>query len=86
MNQRLTTDQFEQLVTALVSEINRVQQGLGYDLEISKDGKECRITPRTNVLYTHYFCKWEALTTIYDISYWIEVIGGKPCIRIFNEQ
>ena len=86
MNQRLTTDQFEQLVTALVSEINLVQKGLGYDLEFSKDGKECQITPRTRVLYTHYFRKWEALTTIYDISYWIEVKGDKPCIRIFNEQ
>ena len=81
---KITKDEFKALIYSIVKDINRVQGAQGYDLTFNEDGDACWVIPATQVLYTHYFEIWQAISIIYDIVWWVTVQDGKPCVEIIN--
>lgn len=82
---RLTNKQFQTMLTSILEQINEVHKDLGYNIEFSDDGSNCRIYPKTSFpFYTNYLKVYECFETLYGCSLWFEVYNGKPCLRIFN--
>ena len=82
----LTNKQFAKTINKIIDDIRRVHDRKFYNVEFNEELNAVYLTPDNNMpFYATYLEKFQALQTIYDISFWFEVRNGKPCMAIFNE-
>lgn len=77
---KLTKKKFREIITNIVSDINKIHQR-AYFTTMFDDGK-CLLIPDRETLSTLYFDKFNALCTLYDCSFWVEIYKNKPCVRL----